>query len=252
MAQNQLLLSGLLINGQRVEMAPASYHQVATRLSILRTPAVPPVVPSGDTVLQVLVDEIAVGTFTIAAAAKKQTAAINVSVLAEKTTAVVVTEHGGAADLSVWFELALPTAQGSSGWIVPGPSQLLDEISAPEYAAFTNPAITGGRDRIPGLLDDAVKELRAAIRTGKRNDLGPVGTIPDEAFSGWMHGVKWHFFDYLKSVPQFADRCKDAKKEWDGFLDKVREGKVVFIEPTVVGEALPQLVAYGSEPRVQW
>ena len=249
--QNNLTLNGLVTDGQALAMAPADYAQQVTRVSVLRAPGTQPVTPTGNTVINILVDDAVAATVTLPQASVKQSYAVALAVPAESVLAISVVQNGGAADLAVWFELVSTATGVADTWFTPDAGKFLEDIAAPEYRAFTSAAITGGVDRIPGLINDTVAELREAIRTGLRNNLGPAGTIPSGAAHIFMHLCKWHFFDYIKSVPAFAEKCEKAKAQAEKDLDAIRKGERLFQEPLTIGEAITTSAQWGSEPRIE-
>ena len=160
-------------------------------------------------------------------------------VAASKVLTVTCTFAGGVQDVSFWIESVIPASAADDTWSLPTAADIQGSISAPEYAAFTAALIQGSQaDPIPGILSDTVNEIRDAIRTGRRNNLGPVGTIPGGAMHTLGHICKWHLFDLVKSLPGFADKSIEARKGADEYLDKVRKGEVVFVEPTTYGETI--------------
>ena len=232
-------------------MAPLDSAQRCPRVSILRTPNSLPVAPTGDTIINVLVDDVVAFPVTLPQASVKQSYPVTLNIPAESILSISVTQPGGAVDLAVWFELVSTATGEADTWFVPDAGKFLEDIAAPEYQAFIDPLITGGVDRLPGLINDTVAEIREAIRTGLRNNLGPAGTIPSGAAHIFMHLCKWHFFDYLKSVDEFAKKSEKSKEQAEKDLEQIRAGKRLYQEPLTIGEAVATSVRWGSEPRLE-
>ena len=236
--------SGYLADGQTQDFAPVSYDRVLKFTTLQAGAATTSSLTFQfelDGTLQAQVYTLAAGVavpFQVAASGTGLAVASGVKLTA------IITANGGAADLKLTLELATGQTGEADAWYYPTVGDIQQEVCTPEYATFTASFLTGSVDRLPGLLEDTVNEIRDAIRTGKRNNLGPVGTIPGGAAHLFMHIVKWHFFAFVTSVPGAQDKTKDAKNKAEIELQRIFEGKRIFIEPTTVGEAVSGLV-YG-------
>jgi len=246
--QNNLTLPGLVNIGDSDALAAVDYSQQVSRISILRRASANPIAPTGDTIITIKLDGNTVTTVTLPQASVKQAYVVALNIPAESVLSISVTQDGGATDLAVWFELISTATGAPDTWFVPDAGKFLEDISAPEYAAFTSRAVTGGVDRLPGLINDTVAEIREAIRSGQRNNLGPAGTIPSGAAHIFMHICKWHFFDFVKSVPQFAEKSEKAKEQAEADLREIREGKRRFQQPLTIGEAVAAGFQITSNP----
>lgn len=249
--QNNLTLPGLLNVNDSDVMPAVSYAQLVSRISVLRRATNNPIPPSDDTIIAVQIDGVTVTTITLPRASVKQAFVVALALPAESVLSISVTQTGGAAELAVWFELVSTATGEPDTWFVPDAGKFLEDISAAEYKAFTSAATTGGVDRIPGLINDTVAEIRTAIRSGHRNNLGRAGTIPSGAAHIFMHICKWHFFDYVKSVSTFAEKSEKAKTQAEAELERIATGKINFQEPLTIGEAVAQQFDGGSEPRLE-
>ena len=140
---------------------------------------------------------------------------------------------GGVLDLAV--VLVYDTAQTGSAdaWFVPTISTLQSAISAPEWATFTESYLKQGQsDPVPQIIANAVNEITTAIRTGSRNNIGPVGSIPGGALNLFLQTAQWYFFKTVKSLT-IADNALKEMREWaNAEIEKICEGKRKFIQPT--------------------
>ena len=158
---------------------------------------------------------------------------------ASTVLSVTCTHAGGVQDVSFWIESAIPASAADDTWQMPTAADIQGSIASPEYKEFTAALIQGDQpDPIPSILSDTVNEIRDAIRTGRRNNLGPVGTIPGGMMHTLGHICKWHLFDLVKSMPGFAEKSAEAERKAEEYLKEVREGKVVFVEPTTISETI--------------
>ena len=230
--------NGYLANGQTQDFAPVSYDRLVTFVTLQAgTAGVTNVTLQFklNGVTQPQVYTLAAG---IAVPFQVATTAPGLTVLSGVVLQVIVTDYGDAADLKVTIESVAQQTGIADTWYYPTIGDIQQEVSTPEYEAYTASILTGGADRLPHLLEDTVNEIRDAIRTGRRNNLGPVGTIPGGAAHLFMHIVKWHFFAFVTTVSGAQDKTKDAKDNAEKELLRIFEGQRVFIEPTTIGEAI--------------
>jgi len=236
-----VLLPGALITNQSAAFATTSYSRTVTLVTINADTA-----PSDnlgasfqvtvDGVLQAQVFKLLVSTITSGALT---VASAGLVVPAGKVLSVACTYPGGVQDVSFWIESAIPASAADDTWSLPTSANIQGSISDPEWTAFHSAVLqTLIGDPIPGILTDTVNEIRDAIRTGRRNNLGPVGTIPGGMMHTLAHIGKWHLFETVESMSGFADKAKTAKKDAEDYLDKVRKGEVVCVEPTTISETI--------------
>ena len=233
-----LMFSGYLADNQTQDFAPVSYDRLV-QFATLQAGAA----PTSSLTLKFKLDGVLqaqVFTLSAGVAVPFQVAftAPGLTVTSGVVLEAIIIANGGAADLKITVEASTGQVGTADTWYVPTIGDIQQEVCTPEYATFTASFLTGSVDRLPGLLEDTVNEIRDAIRTGKRNNLGPVGTIPGGAAHLFMHIVKWHFFAFVTSVPGAQDKTKDAKDKAETELLRIFEGKRIFIEPTTIGEVV--------------
>ena len=233
-----LAFNGYLTNGQTQDFAPVSYDRLITFVTLQAGTAGATAVTLQfklNGTLQAQVYTLAAG---VAVPFQVATSAPGLAVASGVVLQAIITAYGDAADLKVTIEASTGQTGVADTWYTPTIGDIQQEVSQPEYEAYTATILTGGNDRLPHLLEDTVNEIRDAIRTGRRNNLGPVGTIPGGAAHLFMHIVKWHFFAFVTTVSGAQDKTKDAKDSAERELLRIFEGQRVFIEPTTISEAI--------------
>jgi hypothetical protein len=239
MEQTNILLQSLIQDNQTNDFVATSWDRTVQRLTIaaLTVPT-----DAGGLQIQLLIDSVAqTGTYTLpqSTAKKAFTLATALLVAAEETLTVKVLANGGAADATIWIESLASAIGAEDTWYAPTATDIQGSLSAPEYEQFTNSLLKGTQaDPVPGIINDTVAEFRDAIRTGRVNNLGPAGTIPTGLAHSFAHIGVWHLLTRLKSLNQFAERAEKAKDEAEKIIQSVREGKLVFPEPTEIGETV--------------
>jgi hypothetical protein len=246
-----VLLPGALIDGQTNSFATASYQRLVTIVTINANTA--PTDPTGATFQLSNDGTLAAQVYTLAQGLNTVRVVViggGLTVAALKVLTVVNVLAGGVQDVNFWIESTV-SGTNTDAWVVPTAADVQTGISAPEYSAFTAALMTTGQvDPIPGIMADSVAEIRDAIRSGRRNNLGPIGTIPSGAMRVFKAICKWHLFDRVKALPMYADKSAEPKKEAEEYLTKVRAGEIEFVAPTTIIEAVPSGV-WGSETYVK-
>lgn len=230
--------NGYLADGQTQDFAPVSYNRLALFATIQAGVAPTSVLTLQFKIDGVLQDQVFTLAVGIAVPFQVAFADSGLAVPSGSILTAVITANGSAADFKVTIEAASNQTGIADTWYAPTIGDIQEEICTPEYAAFTSSFLTGSTDRIPGLIDDTVNQIRDAIRSGKRNNLGSAGTIPGGAAHLFMHIVKWHFFAFVASIPGAQDKSKEAKDLAETELVRIYDGKRIFVEPTIIGEAV--------------
>jgi hypothetical protein len=233
-------LLGLLANGQAQPFAAVSYGRNITTVTLNAGSA--PTDPAGtqfqvniDGTLQAQVFTLPQNTNSIAI----PVSGTGLSVNGGSTLTAVVTAFGGAADVLFWIE-STAAAGAADAWVVPTATDLQGAIEAAEWEAFTDSILeTNQSDPVPKIITNTVMRIRTAIRTGRKNDLGPAGTIPVGAMDLFLQVAQWYFFKRVKSVA-FGDKALESmRREANDEIKAICDGDRIFEAPTTVTETVP-------------
>ncbi len=117
-------------------------------------------------------------------------------------------------------------------WITLTPADL-DGLAPTEIATLAR--IAGNVDKLPGFIDQVVREVRGYV--GTRNPLGEDGTIPDELKDATVSLVIYRAVTAIPSARLLTDARKEAAENARTLLRDVAKGIYLVVAPTV---AAPQ------------
>ena len=167
--------------------------------------------------------------------------------------AVVVSDHTGdqLATVQVGIESDSSQTGNADVWIVPTLADLQAAINSAEYADMTANLLQDGQaDPVPAIIANCASEVRAAIRAGRRNSLGPVGTIPSEAMNLFLERAQYFFYKRVKATSIGEKQLEAMRVAAETTLREIRNGEHEYIEPTTALETAPS-GAFGSETYVE-
>ena len=248
-----VLLPGALLDGVSANsFAGASYSRLVTIVTINADTA--PTAWTGATFQLTNDGTLLPQVFTLPKGQNTVRVAVSgtgITVASTKVLTVTCILSGGVQDVNFWIESTVTPSVTADTWAAPTASDIQNAIADPEWDLFTADLLQAkDGDPTTDIMADVVNMIRDAIRSGRRNNLGQSGTIPGGAMWIFKALCKWMLFDRVRSIPGFADKVKDAKKDAEDYLDKVRKGEVEFIAPTIIAETSPS-GTWGSEAYVK-
>jgi len=105
-------------------------------------------------------------------------------------------------------------------------------------------AIQGGTDILASILPNVIAQLQAQILVGG-NQIGPVGTVPDQILQDAIALARWEWFSSLPNTDLLSESRKAQKDRAEKHMEKIVTG-----EEKVEIPAAPQVVT-GPSHRVE-
>lgn len=119
-------------------------------------------------------------------------------------------------------------------WITVTEDHLKQAVSGPELDAFRAAALAAGQaDPVSGIISEITQEVRGYVAACSRNQLGPVGTIPDELLHAFLSIFVPRFQTRAGGV--LIDPNGQRQRDQDNartLLSQVASCKFAIVQPT--------------------
>jgi hypothetical protein len=133
-------------------------------------------------------------------------------------------------------------------WTTITDAHILGKSAGGEVAAAREAALADGQtDPVPGIVEQVVREVRAAVATCERNTLGPVGTIPDELLGAALNRIRFECATRLPGGALMDEDRRTANRDALRMIERAAECKVTIEQPDT---ASPEVIASGASLQV--